>query len=75
MEGSQISSNICTFYNEKKSRKCKMQIYKDNKYCIAHLNDPDLMMDCPVDPSHKVIRDRIEKHLKICNKIKGQKLI
>lgn len=66
------SKGECTHFNEKKKRKCRMQAYKGTLFCIAHVEDASEMVDCPVDPSHRVLKERVERHLKICNKTKGE---
>ena len=53
----------------------------NSKYCVNHIhNDISISLEkssverkrvvCPVDPSHTVFEDKLQKHLRVCNKTK-----
>eukprot|EP00794_Sanderia_malayensis_P009884 gene9884-10894_t len=64
----------CGFYVKRKRRCCKMLPAKGNTYCAEHLcfqsdqkGYKSVRVKCPLDPSHTVFKDRLEKHLQKCN--------
>ncbi|CAD8160348.1 unnamed protein product [Paramecium pentaurelia] len=70
---SQLMQQIerCQFYNVKKNRPCNMEVYKTGgQYCVFHGQQDIDWIECPLDPSHKVKKVKMDKHLKICNKKK-----
>jgi hypothetical protein len=58
----------CQYFNEKKKRFCKFEKYKDNLFCIAHISNDEILIDCPVDKTHKILKEKLEKHIKVCTK-------
>lgn len=64
----------CGFYVKRKKRHCKMLPAKGNIYCAEHLcfqEDQEGVekkrVKCPLDPSHTVFEERLEKHKEKCN--------
>lgn len=52
-------------------RYCKFEKLKESEFCIYHIPDSnkELLVDCPIDPSHRVLISKLKKHSKICNKL------
>jgi tRNA:m4X modification enzyme len=75
------NKNLCEFFFISKMRYCKFEKLTNNEFCIYHIpkenEDENLnFIDCPIDPSHRVLASKINKHVKICNKLtEKQRLI
>jgi tRNA:m4X modification enzyme len=73
---SNADSKLCEFYIVARMRYCKFEKHAGSQFCIYHLpNDtiPDVaFVDCPIDPSHRVLADKFKRHVKVCNKL-GEK--
>jgi tRNA:m4X modification enzyme len=67
---------LCEFYIIARMRYCKFEKHAGSEFCIYHLpNDtvPDVVfVDCPIDPSHRVMAEKLKRHVKVCNKL-GEK--
>jgi tRNA:m4X modification enzyme len=63
----------CQFWVKRKSRFCKMLIKPNGKYCgeheppVIHQPTDENRILCPLDPTHSVMKYKLQKHLKICN--------
>jgi len=69
---------LCEFFIVSKMRYCKFEKVINSEFCIYHIPDinAEKYIDCPIDPSHRVLVHNLEKHKKICNKLKDkQKLV
>ena len=64
-------SKLCENYIIAKMRYCKFEKAFDSEFCIYHVPDKDnnLFVDCPIDPSHRVLLAKLKKHKKVCNKL------
>lgn len=48
-----------------------MLVYKPGlQFCVFHGDNYIEMIDCPLDSTHQVRKDKLETHLKKCNKLK-----
>lgn len=58
----------CHFYLERKNRFCRQQVVKDTCYCGNHQppTEQRKRVPCPIDPSHLIYSDQVEKHSKVC---------
>ncbi|GAB1603529.1 tRNA:m(4)X modification enzyme TRM13 homolog [Argonauta hians] len=68
-----VASPSCSFFIKKKNRLCRFRPNNNDKYCSEHiymLNDPTRKkrIPCPLDNKHSVYEDKLQKHLKKCNK-------
>lgn len=70
----------CHAYLHKKKRFCRQQPAPSSKYCGNHQSlDVDTSstkrkrVPCPIDPSHWIYEDSVDKHMKICPKAKKRK--
>jgi tRNA:m4X modification enzyme len=63
----------CCAYLEKKRRFCRQQQRGISKYCGNHSQlseeEPRLRIPCPIDPSHQIYKDQVDKHVKVCPKV------
>jgi len=48
-------------------RFCKFPKLKSSTYCQYHQETEDTFIKCPLDNTHVVAKDRLKKHLEICN--------
>jgi hypothetical protein len=65
------SSDVqCAFTKNKNKIRCKYTVQRDNTiYCNYHAYiDTDDFVVCPVDPSHSVKKEKLEQHVKRCNR-------
>lgn len=73
----------CLFWIAKCSRFCSGERAPNSKYCVNHLHVESAPGEkpaesqrkrvvCPIDPSHTVFEDRLEKHIHVCNKHKSE---
>ena len=71
----------CVWWIPNRARFCSGERVNGSKYCINHFHmdestNTDIIASsrrrvvCPVDPSHTVFEDKLEKHIKVCNKSK-----
>lgn len=61
----------CKHFVESKKRMCKFARYKDSEYCCHHIGlQGDYFVPCPIDPTHTVLKDNLEKHKSICPRVK-----
>jgi tRNA:m4X modification enzyme len=58
----------CHMYVERKKRFCRQQVVKGSCYCGNHF-ERRKRVPCPVDPSHLVYEDLVEKHVKVCPRV------
>lgn len=63
---------LCELFIIHKMRFCKFEKYKESEFCVYHIEAEETFVDCPVDPSHRVMTSRLQKHLKVCNKVEFQ---
>ena len=73
----------CKVYLQRKGRFCKQFPYPGRTYCGNHIHlldnhDVDAVVvrkriPCPIDPSHIIFQDQVEKHILICPKVKKQR--
>jgi tRNA:m4X modification enzyme len=70
----------CHVYLQRKGRFCKQFPYPGSTHCGNHIHLLDHHVDavrkripCPVDPSHIIFQDQVEKHKLICPKVKKQR--
>ena len=73
----------CLFWIKKCSRFCSGERVENSKYCINHIHMESSTTNettsgerkrvvCPIDPSHTVYEDKLQKHIRICNKTKKE---
>lgn len=71
----------CLFWIKQCSRFCSGERVANSKYCVNHIhNESSISLEkppierkrvvCPVDPSHTVFEDKLQKHIRVCNKTK-----
>ncbi|KAA0058561.1 tRNA:m(4)X modification enzyme TRM13-like protein isoform X1 [Cucumis melo var. makuwa] len=61
----------CQFWLPKKNRFCAVAPINDSKFCGNHSSRADGdMVPCPVDPSHSVLRENLQGHVKRCPLLK-----
>lgn len=67
----------CIVWFPNRARFCSGERVPGSKYCVNHIHlDGEVgehkrrRVVCPIDPSHTVYEDKLEKHIKICNKSK-----
>ncbi|CAK9310213.1 unnamed protein product [Citrullus colocynthis] len=61
----------CQFWLPKKNRFCAVAPINNSKFCGNHSSRADgEMVPCPVDPSHCVLRENLEGHVKRCPLLK-----
>jgi tRNA:m4X modification enzyme len=71
--------NRCHAFMEQKKRFCRQQRAPDSPYCGNHqhlatsINTKRKRVPCPLDSSHLVFEDSIEKHVLVCPKATKQK--
>ena len=69
----------CHAYMKQKKRFCRQQRQNDSIYCGNHqhlqvnLQSKRKRIPCPLDPSHMIYEDQLNKHLPICPKTKKRK--
>lgn len=63
---------LCENFIIAKMRYCKFEKSKNSQFCIYHTEDDDKYIECPIDPSHKVLKTKLKKHRRICNKLEQQ---
>ena len=73
----------CLFWISKCSRFCSGDRAPNSKYCVNHMHMSGSASEnagserkrvvCPIDPSHTVFEDRLEKHMRVCNKNKQER--
>jgi tRNA:m4X modification enzyme len=59
----------CQCYVTKKHRFCRQVRLRDSKFCGNHavgVLSSKKRIPCPLDPSHDILEDHVEKHLAIC---------
>ena len=65
------SHDMCRFLLENKKRLCRMAPSPGSIYCGNHRDSSSLeRVPCPLDPTHTVYRDKLDKHLLVCNTVK-----
>ena len=57
----------CELYIIKKKRYCHFDKYKGSNYCVYHREEKDEYLICPYDPKHRILKDKYNTHLKVCN--------
>lgn len=57
----------CEFYSFKKQKYCQFDKYKDTEFCIYHSNKEEDFLICPYDSNHKILKEKFNSHLKVCN--------
>ncbi|KAJ1462646.1 methyltransferase TRM13-domain-containing protein [Pelagophyceae sp. CCMP2097] len=65
-------SDGCSHWLTKKNRWCNLTAGRDSAFCKEH--DPQQSsrrVPCPVDPTHTIPADSVERHVKICNKTRA----
>ncbi|KAM7276817.1 hypothetical protein ACFE04_018683 [Oxalis oulophora] len=63
--------NRCKFWLPKKRRCCANTPLHDSVYCGNHNQRSDgEWLPCPIDPSHNVLKDNLEGHIKRCPLLK-----
>jgi len=67
-------SEKCVFYMENKRRNCKFDAISNSQYCHYHSENQDFVF-CPIDPSHAILKSKLETHLKICPKLKYEQTL
>jgi tRNA:m4X modification enzyme len=62
---------LCEFFIIARMRYCKFEKLKNSEYCVYHLPDEskEILVPCPIDPSHRVLTSKLKKHMKVCNKL------
>ncbi|KAL5561079.1 hypothetical protein UlMin_030826 [Ulmus minor] len=61
----------CKFWLPKKKRFCANARLGDSSFCGNHnRSSQDLWIPCPIDPSHSVLRENLEGHVKRCPLVK-----
>lgn len=71
----------CHAYMENKKRYCRQRPQPPSKYCGNHQHLDSLVgertgrkrISCPIDPSHYIFEDQVEKHVRICPRVKKRK--
>jgi tRNA:m4X modification enzyme len=67
---------LCENYIIARHRYCKFEKHLNSQFCIYHMpkeNEDNVeFIVCPIDPSHRVLADKFQRHIKVCNKI-GEK--
>jgi len=68
----------CALWLPKKKRYCRFARVPGHEFCGHHLaerkaeaGDARKRIPCPLDPSHSIFADDLERHLKICPRAKG----
>jgi hypothetical protein len=61
----------CEEFIISRMRYCKFVKLKNCEFCIYHIPDEnkEMLIDCPIDPSHRILISNLKKHSKICNKL------
>jgi len=60
----------CEFFIKRKQRQCRWPVMPLKHFCVHHLPQDELERKrvlCPLNPSHRVLLDRLQEHLKVCN--------
>lgn len=76
----------CVWWIANRARFCSGERVEGSKYCINHIHldssssssnasSSRRRVVCPVDPSHTVFEDKLEKHIKVCNKSKESQVL
>ncbi|XVE77501.1 hypothetical protein DITRI_Ditri13aG0067800 [Diplodiscus trichospermus] len=66
--------NRCKFWLPKKSRFCANAALSNSSFCGNHTpRADDQWIPCPIDPSHSVLQENLEGHLKRCPLLKQLK--
>ncbi|KAI9099003.1 hypothetical protein K1719_024770 [Acacia pycnantha] len=61
----------CTFWLPRKNRYCANSRFKDSLFCGNHNSRPEgQWIPCPLDPSHLVLKQNVERHVKRCPMLK-----
>lgn len=58
----------CLFFIERKNRQCPLQVPSGKKWCRQHDPDQSERVNCPLDPTHTVVKSQLSDHLQRCNK-------
>jgi tRNA:m4X modification enzyme len=53
----------CHAYLRRKSRFCSQEVVSGTDFCGHHATS---RIPCPLDPSHRILANRLEKHLQVC---------
>lgn len=69
-------AKLCENYIIAKHRYCKFEKHLNSQFCIYHMpkeNEEKVeFIVCPIDPSHRVLAEKFQRHIKVCNKL-GEK--
>jgi tRNA:m4X modification enzyme len=62
---------LCEFFIIARMRYCKFVKLNNSEFCIYHFQDEkkELFINCPIDNSHRVLISKLQRHLKVCNKL------
>lgn len=72
----------CLYWIKQCSRFCSGERLPNSKYCVNHIHIENAGLEktsverkrvvCPIDPSHTVFEDKLQKHIRVCNKAKQE---
>lgn len=73
----------CLFWIKQCARFCSGERAPNSKYCINHIHQESKNISqspsgerkrvvCPIDPTHTVFEDKLQKHIRVCNKTKKE---
>ncbi|KAF4346345.1 uncharacterized protein LOC115707541 isoform X1 [Cannabis sativa] len=61
----------CSFWLPKKNRFCANTLLNESLFCGNHTpRSEDQWIPCPIDPSHSVLKENLESHVKRCPHMK-----
>lgn len=63
---------LCEEFIIAKMRYCKFEKFENSEFCIYHTPDKEKFLPCPIDPSHRVLAEKLKRHIKVCNKLGEQ---
>lgn len=67
----ELAGTRCAFWLPKKNRFCANTQLNDSPFCGNHNSRPDgQWTPCPIDPSHSVLQENLEGHMKRCPLLK-----
>ncbi|KAL3604529.1 hypothetical protein D5086_005388 [Populus alba] len=66
-----MEENRCKFWLPKKNRFCANSPLNDSQFCGNHKpRSIEQWIPCPIDPSHSVLKENLESHVKRCPLLK-----
>ena len=60
-------SIVIYMYILHKTRFCKFPKLEKSKFCSYHQENEEIYVKCPLDGTHIVAKNKLKKHLEICN--------